>query len=232
MRALDWYFDFISPYAYLQSAQFPALPDDMVVRIKPVLFGALLDKSGTLGPAEIPGKREHTYRQVLWLAQTHGIDFKMPPRHPFNPLPALRLAASLDADLETVQRIFRFIWAEGRDPSDPREFAALAKNPGCRRCRSARRRSRREGKTQIQHRSGNRRRRVGRSDLCRERHLLLGLRFRRHAARLSSRPVAVLRAGVFTHRVAAVGDTEKAGSTCLTMSHLPVIYLKRNMTVH
>ena len=126
MRMLDWYYDFISPYSYLQCATFPALPAGVQVRLKPVLFGALLDRARTLGPAEIPGKREHTYRQTLWLAQRHGVPMRLPPRHPFNPLSVLRLAVALDAPLATVRRIFDFIWAEGRDPSDPSEFAALA----------------------------------------------------------------------------------------------------------
>lgn len=130
MRALDWYYDFISPYSYLQCATFPALPAGVQVRLKPVLFGALLDQAGTLGPAEIPGKREHTYRQTLWLAQRHGVPMRLPPRHPFNPLSVLRLAVALDAPLATVRRIFDFIWAEGRDPSDPSEFATLANSLG------------------------------------------------------------------------------------------------------
>ena len=130
MRTLDWYYDFISPYAYLQCATFPALPAGIQVRLKPVLFGALLDQAGTLGPAEIPGKREHTYRQTLWLAQRHGVPMRLPPRHPFNPLSVLRLAIALDAPLETVRRIFEFIWAEGRDPSEAAEFTVLANSLG------------------------------------------------------------------------------------------------------
>jgi 2-hydroxychromene-2-carboxylate isomerase len=130
MKTLDWYYDFISPYAYLQCVTFPALAAGVQVRLKPVLFGALLDQAGTLGPAEIPGKREHTYRQTLWLAQRHGVPMRLPPRHPFNPLSVLRLAVALDAPLATVRRIFDFIWAEGRDPSDPAEFAALADSLG------------------------------------------------------------------------------------------------------
>ncbi len=130
MKTLDWYFDFISPYAYLQCARFPKLPAGTQLRIKPVLFGALLDNVGTLGPAEIPGKREFTYRQSLWLADKHGVKLKVPPRHPFNPLAVLRLAVSLDAPLDKVKQIYEFIWAEGRDPSDPREFAALAERLG------------------------------------------------------------------------------------------------------
>jgi 2-hydroxychromene-2-carboxylate isomerase len=126
MQTLDWYFDFVSPYAYLQHAVFPALPDGVEVRRKPVLFGALLNRVGTLGPAEIPGKREFTYRQVLWLADRHRVPIRLPPRHPFNPLSALRLAVALDASPGVVRRIFEFIWAEGRDPSDLTEFDALA----------------------------------------------------------------------------------------------------------
>jgi len=126
MRTLDWYFDFISPYAYLQCARFPRLPADTQVRIKPVLFGALLDHLGTLGPAEIPGKREHTFRQAMWLAKRNGVTLKAPPRHPFNPLPALRLAIALGSPMDAVLRIYEFIWAQGRDASDPVEFAHLA----------------------------------------------------------------------------------------------------------
>jgi 2-hydroxychromene-2-carboxylate isomerase len=126
MRTLDWYFDFVSPYAYLQCARFPVLPAGIEVHRKPVLLSALLDHAGTLGPAEIPGKREFTYSQVLWLARRHGIPLRLPARHPFNPLSALRLAVAVGPSPETVRRVFDFIWAEGRDPSDPTEFAALA----------------------------------------------------------------------------------------------------------
>ena len=129
-RTLDWYFDFISPYAYLQCMRFPALPAGTQVRIKPVLFGALLNHSGTLGPAEIPGKREFTFRQVMWLARRNGVTLKAPPRHPFNPLSVLRLCIALGNSLDTVKRIYEFIWAEGRDASDPAEFARLALSLG------------------------------------------------------------------------------------------------------
>jgi 2-hydroxychromene-2-carboxylate isomerase len=126
MRTIDWYFDFLSPYAYLQCARFPALPADIEVRHKPVLLSALLDHAGTLGPAEIPGKREFTYRQVLWLARRNGVALRFPAQHPFNPLSALRLAVAVGASRDIVSRIFEFIWAAGRDPSDPAEFVALA----------------------------------------------------------------------------------------------------------
>jgi 2-hydroxychromene-2-carboxylate isomerase len=130
MRAVDWYFDFISPYAYLQCERFPELPPDVRLNIKPVLFGALLEKAGTLGPAEIPVKRTFTYRQGLWLAERHGVPMKLPARHPFNPLPALRLAIALGSEMAAVRKIFAFIWGQGRDTSDPAELKVLATSLG------------------------------------------------------------------------------------------------------
>lgn len=130
MKNADWYFDFISPYAYLQCAKLPELARHANLRLRPVLFAALLDHHGQLGPAEIAPKRDFIFRQSLWLAQRHNIEMKFPPSHPFNPLPPLRLAIALDASLDAVQSIFDFIWREGRDVGNPAEFEQLARRLG------------------------------------------------------------------------------------------------------
>lgn len=130
MRSIDWYFDFISPYAYLQCTQLHRLPADVGVNFQPILFAGLLNHWGTLGPAEIGPKRHFIYRQVLWYAKRHGIEFRMPPAHPFNPLAVLRLAIALDRDPEAIKAIFHFIWAEGRNPQEPEELRSLAARLG------------------------------------------------------------------------------------------------------
>jgi len=48
MRA-RWYFDFISPFAYLQLGRFRDLPSELEITLKPVLFSALLDHWGQIG---------------------------------------------------------------------------------------------------------------------------------------------------------------------------------------
>ena len=121
----DWYFDYISPYAYLQSTRLEELAKVASLNLKPVLFAALLDANGQLGPAEIPAKRTHTFRQVLWVAQRDGIPMKLPPVHPFNPLPLLRLTVALDNRPEVVRTIYDFVWREGRDPGHPGEWHTL-----------------------------------------------------------------------------------------------------------
>ena len=40
----DWYFDFVSPFSYLQSERLQAHKD--VLRPHPVLFAAILDANG------------------------------------------------------------------------------------------------------------------------------------------------------------------------------------------
>ena len=63
MKTLDWYFDFVSPYSYLQHEILHTL--DAEIRYKPILFAGLLNAWGHKGPVEIPEKRRFTYRNVL-----------------------------------------------------------------------------------------------------------------------------------------------------------------------
>ena len=121
----DWYFDFVSPFAYLQSEQLASLGPRVSVRYRPVLFAGLLGANGQKGPAEIPAKRTFTYRYCIWRAKELGIAFRFPPEHPFNPLPLLRLAIACGSTPDVVHRIFRFVWRDGRLPDLPIEWAEL-----------------------------------------------------------------------------------------------------------
>ncbi len=125
MPAADWYFDFLSPFSYLQLAQFDRLPPDLEVTYRPVLFAGLLAHWEHKGPAEIPAKRVQTYRWCHWYAARHGIPFRMPPAHPFNPLRPLRLAVAQGAEPALIRALFDAIWAEGRDPSQDDEWQGL-----------------------------------------------------------------------------------------------------------
>ena len=57
MPSADWYFDFVSPFSYLQCEQLPALERSIRIRYRPVLFAGLLKAHEHKGPAEIPAKR-------------------------------------------------------------------------------------------------------------------------------------------------------------------------------
>jgi len=111
---LTWYFDYISPFSYLQLTTHPGLFRRDDVSLKPVVFGGILAHWSHKGPAELPTKRTFSYRYVLFRARELGVALRFPPAHPFNPLRALRLTVGLGCGIEVVQTIFDFVWKEGR----------------------------------------------------------------------------------------------------------------------
>lgn len=131
MTPITFYFDPISPYAYLAFERLPqALQgNSYVIEYRPVLFAGLLKHWGQLGPAEIAPKRDWTYRHIAWLAQRHGIALQMPVAHPFNPLPLLRLLLATSADGQpnryACERVLHHVWQGGAAADDPQRLAAL-----------------------------------------------------------------------------------------------------------
>ena len=127
---LDWYFDFISPFAYLQWRRLRRDHPEVALNPKPLLFAAILNHVGQLGPAEIPQKRWHTYRIVLWQARAAGIPLHFPPAHPFNPLPALRLCLAAPDRLQAIDAVFAHIWEHGRLADSVEALADVAASLG------------------------------------------------------------------------------------------------------
>ena len=127
---MRWYFDFISPFAYLQNRQLSTLPDADAIEFKPVLFAGLLNHWGQLGPAELPSKRQWTFEHVVWLAHKCGVKLTLPAEHPFNPIPLLRLSLAAGNSRQAIDTIFEFVWAEGNLPQDTKAFASLCKTLG------------------------------------------------------------------------------------------------------
>jgi 2-hydroxychromene-2-carboxylate isomerase len=126
----DWFFDFVSPFSCLQWPQIRALKSRVDVTPRPILFGALLEHLGTIGPAEMPAKRRFTYRMALWQAQQAGLTLRFPPTHPFNPVPALRLCIAAGTTPDAISAIFDWIWLEGRAADSVEALAPLAKQLG------------------------------------------------------------------------------------------------------
>ncbi|WP_423600790.1 2-hydroxychromene-2-carboxylate isomerase [Roseateles sp. MS654] len=132
MTTIDFYFDPISPYAAIAFERLPEVlaGRSVAVRYVPIVFGALLKSLDHKGPAEIPGKRDWTYRQVQWLGHRLGVPLDLPAAHPFNPLGLLRLLwatapAGKTPGRHAVERVFHHVWRGGLDAGDPARLAAL-----------------------------------------------------------------------------------------------------------
>jgi len=131
MRDIHFYFDVISPYAWLAFKALPSTLEGIAHRVHyhPVVFGAMLKHHGQLGPAELPGKRDWTYRQVMWLAKQQGTVLQMPASHPFNSLALQRMAVATSSNgepaREVVEAIFKHVWCSGLEAADASRMAEL-----------------------------------------------------------------------------------------------------------
>ena len=132
MKHITFYLDFISPYAYLAFERLPVALQGLSYQVtyKPVLFAAMLNHYGQLGPAEIAPKRTWTYRQMLWLAREHGVPMQAPASHPFNPIGLLRLALACGAEGNcnryVAETIFRHVWTTGHEAGDTQRLGLLS----------------------------------------------------------------------------------------------------------
>jgi 2-hydroxychromene-2-carboxylate isomerase len=132
MTHIDFYFDPISPYAYLAFERLPEALQGLSysVTYRPVLFAAMLAHHGQKGPAEIEPKRAWTFRQVQWQAHQFGIELQTPAEHPFNPLALLRLAIACAVPGGTPNRhvceqVLRHVWRGGANANDAARLAEL-----------------------------------------------------------------------------------------------------------
>lgn len=135
MRTVDFYFDYLSPFAYLASVAAPEIcvRHGVRLRFRPVLFAGLLDHWGQRGPAEIPPKAVYAFRATLRYAKHHGIPFRAPMYHPFKPLTALRATLAADSEEDrprAVRALFELGWVRGRDLGDPSEIEATLCSAG------------------------------------------------------------------------------------------------------
>jgi len=126
----DFYFDPVSPFAFLMWKRLREDDLGLEIRPVPVLLGALLNHWGLIGPAEVPPKRAQTYRMCQWLAGRNGIALRFPNTHPFRSVEALRLLIALDAGADAVDALFEAVFAEGRDLTDSAELERLGAELG------------------------------------------------------------------------------------------------------
>ena len=133
--AVRFYFDYISPNAYLAWTQLPALAQrtGCVIEPVPVLFAGLLDAHRQLGPAEVPAKMRWMWKNTLRKAATVGVPLNVPAFHPFNPLVALRVSSlALDAEqrFKLIDALFGAVWVRGVHIADASGVDQVAREVG------------------------------------------------------------------------------------------------------
>lgn len=129
---LRYVFDFVSPYAWVAWRPVRALAErhGRELALEPVLFAALLDAHGNVGPAEVPAKRAYIFKDAYRKAHARGLPpLVLPPAHPFNPLAALRAVTAVPS-VALVDALFASAWVDGRAIDTPDAVAAVASSIG------------------------------------------------------------------------------------------------------
>ncbi len=124
---VDFYFDFISPNAYLawHALRELAVSENLLIKPHPVIFAALLYEFDQRGPAEIGSKALWMGLNVQRKARKMNLALQPPASHPFNPLLSLRLVLSLDDEaerLDLIDQLFSAVWAQGVAGDRPEEL--------------------------------------------------------------------------------------------------------------
>lgn len=135
--ALDFYFDFASPYGYLASLQIDALAarHGRSVNWRPILLGVVFKVTGMQANVLQPLRGDYLRRDTLRCARQLGVPLTMPAVMPMNAVAPSRACYWLmerDAaqGRRLAQAVFHAHWGEGRDVSAAEAVAELGQGLG------------------------------------------------------------------------------------------------------
>jgi 2-hydroxychromene-2-carboxylate isomerase len=131
--AIDFYFDFSSPYGYIASRRI----DEIAARWKravawrPFLLGVAMKVTGARPLSAIPMRDEYHKRDFARCAHEWGIPFAFPTVFPVSALAASRAFYWLEGRDPTLAKlfaraVFHAYFVEGRDVSTPEVVADVA----------------------------------------------------------------------------------------------------------
>jgi len=128
-KAVDFYFDFASPNAYLSHQVVPGIEERTGTKFNyiPVLLGGIFKATNNKPPMEaffgILNKNEYQSVEMKRFQERHGIDkFKMNPHFPVMSLQIIRgaVGAKLDGYLDKyIDEVLKHMWEEPKKMDDP-----------------------------------------------------------------------------------------------------------------
>jgi len=139
-NAIDFYFDFSSPYGYFAATKIDdiAAKYGRVVVWRPILLGAIFKITGQQPLPTIPLKGSYANHDLARSARLFGVPFKLPSKFPVAgqaPSRAFYWVGDRDPVLARTfaQALYRAYFAEDRDISSPEVTANVAAKLGVNR---------------------------------------------------------------------------------------------------
>ncbi|HPE47266.1 MAG TPA: 2-hydroxychromene-2-carboxylate isomerase [Hyphomonas sp.] len=130
-KALEFYFDYISPYSHIANAAVKQMKErtGANVEIHPMFLGAIMQGTGNRPPGTVPAKGAYMMKDLNRCAARYGLSVRMNPHFPMvNTRGLLRATIGLASDPAEQQRFidacFRHMW-ETPEPLNPGEDASV-----------------------------------------------------------------------------------------------------------
>ena len=116
---IDFYFDIISPYAYIAYKKILKIKD-VNFKLKPILLGGLHNLAGITAPAFNKYKMKNMQNDCELVAKKNNINFKWNSRFPINSLNIMRgyLCVEDNKKEEYLNSFFEAYWKEDLDLSN------------------------------------------------------------------------------------------------------------------
>lgn len=134
-RRLDFYFDFLSPYAYLASHRLAEIAEkhNLQVVYHPIDLNQAKAAIGNVGPAnrDLPIKLKYLAKDLTRWAARYGIPLEFVPNFNTELLNAGLFYAGRECrEAEYVRSAYRLTWGAGRAPDDVEVLEELAREMG------------------------------------------------------------------------------------------------------
>jgi 2-hydroxychromene-2-carboxylate isomerase len=137
MRAIEFFFDYGSPYSYLANALLPEIARRHAASLvyRPMLLGGVFKATGNQSPMQVPVAAKRAYGAIaLRRTASHiGVPIAMNPHFPINTLGLMRLAVAAQQAgvFEPLHAaLYPAFWVKGLDLADAAVVAEVVAGAG------------------------------------------------------------------------------------------------------
>src|SRR5690606_31593634 len=123
MPKVEYFFDYVSPFAYLADTQLPALfaRTRAEVVYRPFFLGGVMQASKNSPPITVPNKGRYMFTDIQRWAKRYGVPANPNPHFPVNTLNAMRAAVAAVHEPKFAdfhKAMFRGVWVDGQNLAD------------------------------------------------------------------------------------------------------------------
>ena len=129
-KEVDYYFDCISPAAYISWARLPDLIEETHAKVnyKPMLLGGVFKATGNSSPITVPAKGAYVFEDFKRWAKRYDVPYVVNDKFPINSLYLMRGIIAYKDDLRfmsLVNAIFDAMWVSNKDLTDSEVVAQV-----------------------------------------------------------------------------------------------------------